>query len=121
MTGNMCRIRDWFLIPMLDQITPTYTRKEWLEFLFGIPDRTITEYIAKEDIYMRGGFYQTATRVVSDLGNRKVRSGSRLLIRKDTMFPFWDVQCQAGTGNQDQVFRLNETDWRWLKRRIRKI
>lgn len=95
--------------------------EDWLAHIFNVADRTIEEYIVSQEFEMPGLFKMAPTRPIQGYGYRTVRAGSRLWMRFDRRDPERiDVEVTNGPGKLEQIFQLSGSQWRTVRRSLRK-
>lgn len=116
--GHLRKIWELFLKPLMHYKAPTQTSVGWLtDGLFHISAREIVFYRAKESFVMPGLVLVAPGRAVQGLRrDYEVAAGSEVIVRTDEATPeAIEVQAQNGPGKKDVVYRLDRSEWRFVR------
>lgn len=99
------KVANWldrfFLSPMLEELPPGYTTKEFLDEMFSVRQRQIVMYRAKRGFVLPGKYLQGGVHPIPGWNkDRKVRGRDIVWIRKDERETFYTLE------HNNRTFRL---------------
>lgn len=121
--GSLALIYKLFFGPLIQYKPNTLSINEWLESLFDVRNREITQYKCTKPFEMPGLYCQAALVRVQGLGFRDVAKGDRLWVRTDARSPN-EIEVEFhGRGSQraDTVFLLDKSEWGLVQLSIEEI
>ena len=118
----MDKIAQWFFKPLMRLRPDGVTHKEWLEYLFGIPQgRQIIRYKCIEPFNLTGLQY-TKWGVEVNRQYRRVRENQELFVRTDPLLvDRIDIEIITGVPGQTLVYQLNTVEWGRIKFNLEEI
>jgi hypothetical protein len=81
--------------------------RDWYALLFHLDTRTIQQYVATKDFKMPGLFWLAPHMKTQGLGYRRIKEGTGLMIRHDSINDSYDVEFFGGESERTQVFTLD--------------
>ncbi len=88
----------------------------FLEELFGVKERLIGKFRAKDKFKMPGLYCESSVIRTQGIGFRKVHRGQILHVRQDSKTPdVYDVSFFGGVGGAEQWFQLTVQEWLGLQ------
>ncbi len=107
------------LLPLLRYCPEDVSEHVFLEELFGVKDRLIGKFKAKEKFEIPGLYCESSMIRTQGVGQRTVRRGRILHVRQDAKTPqIYDVCFMGGVGGLEQWFQLSVFEWLALQTRL---
>ena len=115
--GSLAYISAIFIKPLLRHRPDNMSVADWLNYLFCTHQRSIKEYLVKEEFEIPGRYRVLPTRnaLGKKDGFRKLTLGSSIWVRVDsTVRNRLEVETQNARGGKSQLFELTAKQWKTI-------
>lgn len=116
--GIIKQLVELFIFPLFKYKPRNKHLLDFIDEIWCSDTRTIERYMARKDFYMPGSYWKLPHKLPT-YGERKVKAGTTMFIRIDTVLNQIDIEIQMPPNNEWQVFTVTEEQYDKIKDRLK--
>lgn len=120
--GSLAYIYKYFISPLIRHKPQGTNLHDWMDAIFCADERIITRNIVTKKFKMPGAYWMSSSKLVTGYGNREIKVGYKVWVRKDTTMPDRiDVEVRSGQGLKHGIFALTRREFDSIKGKLEEV